>query len=154
MGLIHSVFGVAALILGTCVVFARKGTAVHKYAGRCFAVTMLLLNATGLLIYRLTGLFGPFHVAAIISLLTVCGGLWHAWRRRPGWILPHAIFMSWAYCGLLAATAAEIAGRIPGWSFFWSVLLSSLLVIFAGGVMINRRVRGIVNEYSNQRDMV
>ena len=42
---------------------------------------MVLLNATALAIYRLTGSVGPFHVAALLSAATVAGGLGPAVRR-------------------------------------------------------------------------
>ena len=51
---------------------------------------MLLLNATALLIYNLFGHFGPFHIAALVSLCTVVAGLWSALRHRPGWVTRHA----------------------------------------------------------------
>jgi hypothetical protein len=35
---------------------------------------MLFLNLTALSIYHLFGRFGPFHVASVISLATICAG--------------------------------------------------------------------------------
>ena len=44
----------------------------------------------------------------------------------------HAYFMTGSYVGLVAATVAEVAGRVPNWSFGWSVFLSSVLVTVVG----------------------
>lgn len=64
-------------------VVTRKGTRRHHQIGLVYAVSMLGLNATAFLIYRLFGGFGAFHVAALLSLLTIFAGLLPAVRRRP-----------------------------------------------------------------------
>ena len=43
---------------------------------------MVGLNVTALSIYRLTGVFGPFHWAALFSLATIVAGVVPV-RRRP-----------------------------------------------------------------------
>lgn len=145
MGLFHMALGLVALGSGTLLVCTKKGTRLHRIVGRGYALSMLLLNGTALLIYNLFDRFGPFHAAALASFATVVAGVLSARRRRPGWSRRHAYLMSWSYCGLLAATAAEIASRVPGWDFFWSVFLSSLIVILAGAIVISRRVPGVVS---------
>ncbi len=65
---------------GAVVVFNRKGTVFHRYCGRVYLATMLVLNISALSIYQLWGHFGPFHVAAVISLFTVMMGVIVAWR--------------------------------------------------------------------------
>ncbi len=129
IGLLHTGIGVAAVVLGAAVVFGKKGTRRHSWLGRCYLIAMLLLNATALLIYDLFGRFGPFHVAAIVSLATVLAGWWPTLSRRPGWVTRHAYFVSWSFCGLLAATLAEITSRVPGWDFSRSVAWSSALLM-------------------------
>jgi hypothetical protein len=56
--------------------------------------------------------------------------------------------MSWSYVGLLAATAAEAATRLPvvrsGTAFGVAALLSSLAVVGVGAAVIYRRVPRIV----------
>ena len=100
-GLVHALLGVAALILGLAVLLRRKGTRVHRRLGQRYVLTMVLLNATALMIYDLYGRFGPFHVASIISLATVSGGFVPVYLRRPrgAWIHLHAWFMCWSVRG-------------------------------------------------------
>ena len=139
LGFFHTGVGLAALFLGTMVIFQPKGTPRHRLLGRLFAMAMLLLNVTALMIYNLFGTFGPFHMAALASLATLLLGLWPAWRRVPGWVHRHQFYMSWSYVGLLAATAAEVTSRVPGWDFFWSVTLTVAAVVIAGGSLIGWR---------------
>ena len=49
------------------------------------------LNVTALMIYRLFGTFGPFHVAALVSLATLAAGVVTVVRRRPArtWVEHH-----------------------------------------------------------------
>lgn len=140
MGLLHTAFACGALIGGTFVIVAAKSTRRHLLVGRLYGICMLLLNISALLVYNLSGRFGPFLLPALISLLTLVAGLWPVCRRRPGWPVRHAYYMSWSFCGLLAAAAAEAASRVPGWDFLWSVTISSLLVLLGGGWVITRRV--------------
>ncbi len=141
-GAVHLLFAIAALASGLFIVLRRKGTRTHRRVGRVYALSMIGLNVTALMIYRLTGTFGPFHVAALVSLLTIVGGVLPALRRRPrgGWIERHAYWMSWSYVGLVAAAASEAATRLPGSPFWWMVLLATLLVLVAGGRLIHTGV--------------
>lgn len=146
-GLAHTFFGVAALLLGLVVVFRRKGTSTHRRIGQAYVLAMLALNVTGLMIYDLYGRFGPFHVAAAISLATIVAGFLPVYLRRPhkAWVSVHAIFMGWSYVGLLAAFIAEIAVRVPGVRFGTGVLVTSVLVTVGGAILIHTRVPKIVS---------
>ena len=113
-GTVHLFLGLLAVTLGLAVVVMRKGTAAHRRAGLFYAVVMVLLNATALMIYDLFGRFGPFHVLALVSLATVSAGVVPVWLRRPrAWLELHARFMSWSYAGLIAAFFSEIGTRVP-----------------------------------------
>ncbi|WP_158666626.1 hypothetical protein [Salinibacter altiplanensis] len=65
----------AALLSGGTVVGMRKGTRRHRYVGWIYVATMIFLCVTSFFIYELFGGFGPFHVAALISLVSVIGGI-------------------------------------------------------------------------------
>jgi uncharacterized membrane protein len=139
LGPVHVAFGICALVLGLGVLRLRKGTRVHRALGHLYLASMIGLNATALAIYELFGGFGPFHVLALVSLLTLGCGVLPAITRRPrrSWFEAHAYFMSWSYVGLLAATAAEVAVRIPGANFAAAVLGSSVLVTAVGALTIH-----------------
>lgn len=73
--------------------------------------------------------------------------------RRTGWRVRHAMLMLWSYIGLVAALAAEIivrvpafrdAGQRPGTRFVVSVVVASLVVTAAGGLLAQRYRRQLV----------
>jgi uncharacterized membrane protein len=132
LGLVHLLTAVAALLFGAGVLFFRKGTRRHRWLGRCYLVSMLALNFTALLIYEVFDGFGVFHWLALFSLASVLGGYQAVWRKFPGWKVPHAHFMVGSYVGLVAAAVAEVASRVPGWSFGASVIISSAVALIAG----------------------
>lgn len=141
IGQIHFVLAVASLVLGATVVLAKKGTALHRVFGFAYATTMFGMLGTALLVYNLTGEFGPFHILAVFSLATLVGGVGVALVRRPSdWIAMHAYFMAWSYVGLLAAAAAETLTRLPDAPFWGAVVVASGVVIGVGGFVIARFV--------------
>ncbi len=127
--------------------------------GWVYAVAMLSLNISALWIFRLTGTFGPFHVAAVISLATLVAGVSAAMRRKRGgrgWLRRHYSFMSWSYLGLVAAAIAEVATRVPAvraiaggpTMAFWStVVVASCAVFVLGATMIRRREKDVLRPF-------
>jgi uncharacterized membrane protein len=145
LGLFHTACALVALGSGAAVLMRRKGTAGHRRTGWVYVASMLLLNGTALMIYRLFGGFGPFHVAAVFSLVTVLAGIVPAVRRRPAnWLDHHYQWMTWSYVGLCAATVSEVATRMPGFRFWWAVMLGTLAVIGVGGMLIRRRASAVL----------
>jgi hypothetical protein len=96
---------------------------------------MLLLNATALAVYRLTGHFEPFHALALLSAATVLRGIVPALRRRPGWLMAHYWNMAWSYIALLAAACSELVVRLSlGAGVFtgpWQVIAAGLAIAVA-----------------------
>ncbi len=113
--------------------------------GRGYLLMMLTLNGTALLIYELYGRFGPFHWMMVASLATLAAGYIPTFRKAPGWRYQHAYFMAGSYVGLMAASIAETASRVPGWSFGPSVIISSLVIIVAGIWMMLRIIPRIIS---------
>lgn len=83
LGLIHTIFGIVALLAGRTVVLLRKGGRWYRTLGHVYLTSMVSLNATSLFIYNLFGHFGPFHWLAVSSLLTLIAGLIPVLTRRP-----------------------------------------------------------------------
>jgi uncharacterized membrane protein len=133
LGFVHVLFGLAALILGVVVVSRHKGTEAHRRLGQAYVGAMLLLNGTALGIYDLYGRFGPFHVAALISLGTIAAGFVPVLLRRPraAWMELHAYFMCWSYVGLVAAFLAEVG--------IARAALAAIAVAVAGGALLVHR---------------
>lgn len=154
-GTVHVACSFLALAAGAVVFRLPKGTRWHRTLGHVYAMGMVGVVATSLVIYRLTGHFGPFHVAALVAALTLAGGLWTVLARRPrkAWIGAHATWMSWSYIGLAAALVAESMTRWivpvvephlesgPLWGAFWgTALLASLAVMAVGAHLVRRRL--------------
>jgi len=146
LGLLHALVGIGALALGLTMVLQPKGTPRHRRIGQGYVLAMLLLNVTALSIYHLFGRFGPFHVASVISLATICAGFVPVLLRRPriGWMDLHAHFMCWSYVGLVAAFFAEVGVRMPGLRFGPAVIVATVLTIVIGAVLIFRQVPKIL----------
>lgn len=114
LGLVHLLTALAAMACGTAVIFAPKGTRKHRLLGRSYLLLMLAMNGTALLIYELFGRFGPFHWMVLVSLASVIGGYLAVWRK------------------------------VPGWQFGPSVAISSIVVIFVGIWMMQRKIPRII----------
>lgn len=140
ISILHILAAVIAIVTGLWVVLNTKGTRRHRRVGYVYVVSMVTLNVSSFFIFKLTGEFSPFHVAAFLSLATVIAGFVPVYRRRPvqGWLHMHLQFMAWSYIGLLAAAAAEAAVRIPETRFWWAVIVSSVAIMMAGAIILAR----------------
>jgi uncharacterized membrane protein len=134
----HIGAAISALVFGLCVIFARKGTRLHKQLGYAYFFNMLGLNVSALFIYRLSGHFGPFHGAAFMSLVTLIAGFVPVYLRLPHgrWLELHYEFMNWSYVGLVAAGVSEVTTRLPSAPFWPAVFAGTLAVFWLGGMMV------------------
>ena len=142
LGWIHTIFGTVALVAGTAVLLMRKGTRWHRTLGHIFLTSMIALNIISFFMYGLFGRFGPFHWMAVASLITLLAGMVPVLTRRPKgrWLELHGAFISGAYVGLIAATAAEVTSRIPGgWHSFSAPItaVTTLIIIGIGVTLIH-----------------
>lgn len=157
IGWTHLYSAFVALAAGTWVVVRPKGTVAHRRVGWLYFASMLTLNVTALMIYRLTRSFGPFHVAALASLATLIIGIIPAWRKKPAnWLDQHYFWMAYSYLGLLAATVAETATRVPALqtftggptATFWIVVVvASVSVFVVGGRVVKSRFEQTVSPF-------
>ena len=166
LGWTHTGAALTALAAGAAVLLTRKGTRRHRQLGWAYVVSMLLLNGTALLIYRLFGRVGPFHVGAVFSLVTVVAGTVAALgarRARAGRdavararaLERHYQWMTWSYVGLAAAAVSELATRMPalrprpgqGLAFGLTVAAATLLVIGVGARLIRGRRSALLAAY-------
>ena len=111
IAVLHTALGVTALATGAVVLARRKGDSPHRIVGRVYVGAMVALCGLSFGLRSSTPLFeglGPFHVAALVSLGTVLAGFWSAWRRRPGWLPWHYMWMAWSYIGLVMATGGHV----------------------------------------------
>ena len=153
LGAVHVVFAIAALIIGATVACRPKGDRWHRTLGYFYAISLLSLNVSALSVYEDSAGVGPFHILAVVSLVTLISGFIPAFLRRPvsWWLDLHAYFMSWSYVGLVAAGVAQIAtmsSSLPGW---FVVGLPSILIVIIGWVLIHTRVPKILAALASGR---
>ena len=152
LGIIHTALAVIALAAGLAIFTITKGTKRHRAIGYIYVICMVGMNLTALMIYRLFGRFGPFHVFAVVSLVTVMMGFIPALTKRPThkWLEQHYNWILWSYVGLVAAAASEILTRAPIFNrstagFAIGVAVATVVIVFIGASMIYRRKEAIIS---------
>jgi uncharacterized membrane protein len=80
----HVGAAVLALAMGLAVLVRRKGGTSHVVVGRLYLAAMLAVNVPALLLDDATGGVGPFHVLAVVSLVTMALGWLSLQGRRRG----------------------------------------------------------------------
>ena len=152
-GIAHVAFGLASLVLGISVFSRRKGTNLHRAIGALYVFSMFGLNVTALLIYRVFGGFGAFHVLSLINLALLLAGFGTVLLQRPHkrWLRCHYYLMGWSYVGLLAATATEITVRVVGWPFALAVAAPTIGVTVLGGALVQFLERPTMRRLGGRR---
>lgn len=146
LGKVHVAFAIAALIIGAVVVLLPKGGRKHRKLGYFYTIFLFSVNLSALSVYEESSGMGPFHILALISLVTLISGFIPAFLRRPvsSWFNLHAYFISWSYVGLVAAGIAQIvtmSSNLPAWI---AVGLTTILIVIIGGVLIHTTVPKIL----------
>lgn len=142
IGLFHFIMSLLALVAGTVVLLKAKGTLIHKRIGYVYVISMLLLNLSSFFIISFGG-FSIFHFFAIISLLTIFGGMIPTIRKGKKWFGYHFYFMSWSVVGLYAALWSEIGTRFTNSmkDFWWIVALATFITVSIGARIINKNAK-------------
>lgn len=142
LGTLHLVLAITALLTGAAVACRSKGDQRHRTLGYIYSASLLLVNLSALSVYEESGEPGPFHILALVSLVTLISGLIPALLRRPAnfWLNFHAYFMSWSYTGLVAAGVAQIATMSVNLPTWFTVGLPSIVVVIIGGILIHTGV--------------
>jgi uncharacterized membrane protein len=115
---------VPAFLIGTTLLFMKKGTAVHKLLGRIYMPLMLVTAIITLFMPahvgpRLGGHFGFIHLFALLVLYSVPAAYYYV---RKGNIAKHRQKMIGLYIGglLIAGSFAFMPGRLMNqWLFQW-----------------------------------
>lgn len=146
LGWLHVVLAIVCLLVGAAVLSRRKGGHTHRVLGYAYSAALLLVNVSALSAYGESGVPGPFHAMAVVSLVTLSAGFIPAMLRRPrGWWLElHAYFMSWSYVGLVAAGVSQLATQYSSLPPFLAVVMPSVALVVAGALLIHTRVPLIV----------
>ena len=140
IGWLHFLGALAALAIGLIVIFNRKGTARHRLLGSVYVILLVTLNVSALSLHR-EDAFGPFHILAVLSLITIAVGvgLLVLTSGPEHLVAAHAYMMSWSYVGLVAAGTGQLTVtlKLNIGSATWVVIL---LTLFVGGIVIHLRI--------------
>jgi uncharacterized membrane protein len=105
-----------AFIIGTFLIFMRKGSPLHKVLGRIFLISMLVTAGITLFMSAKVGptLMGHFGFIHLISLLIFYSVPSAYIAARRGLISKHKTHMISIYCGgiLIAGAFAFMPGRM------------------------------------------
>jgi uncharacterized membrane protein len=74
LGIVHTLFGIAALISGAISLVSYKEIDGKTRAGSTYLLTTLVTAVTALFLFRHDGHFGPPHVLAILTLVALAVG--------------------------------------------------------------------------------
>jgi uncharacterized membrane protein len=141
IGFVHLFSALLAMLTGAVVLLTPKGSAFHKRTGYVYVVSMLVLNATAFMIYQLFGKFGPFHGLALVSLVSLIGGMVPVLLRQrvKSWLHWHYYFMNWSVVGLYAAFWSETLSRTLPMGKFWPVVMGATAMTATIGSWLIRR---------------
>jgi|GEM_PF-232586 hypothetical protein len=145
LGFTHFSFAILSMLFGATIIFVKKGHSLHKKLGYTYIFCMVGLNVSALMIYKLFGYFGPFHVFALFSLGSIIAGFVPAYRKKPKdtWLEYHYAFMNWSVVGLYSAFWSETFTRFfnfGGWSGFWILVgVATALTVAFGGYFIKKK---------------
>jgi len=116
---VHAGAAVAALALGAAMFAARKGTLLHRFAGRGWVALMLVAALSSFWI-RSSGSFSWIHILSVIVPLLLAKGVWLAATGR---IAGHRLTMSAVYAGglVIAGAFTLLPNRLLG-QMLWSSL--------------------------------
>lgn len=151
IGLIHLIVSIIAMITGIFVLLTKKGTIKHKQIGYVYTVSMVLVNLTAFMIYRLFSGFGIFHFFAIVSLLTLIAGMYPILSRKgKTYIVRHFNYMYWSVVGLYCAFCAEVLTRIPfylsiknSWKLFSTLTGVSIFIVMVLAILFFKKYKHI-----------
>ncbi|MGD1961527.1 MAG: DUF2306 domain-containing protein [Fulvivirga sp.] len=151
-GQIHFLASCIALITGTYVLLATKGSTLHKKVGYVYVASMIVLLVTAFMIYRLFGGFGIFHVAAIVSSVTLAAGMIPViGRKNNNWVMIHFAWMYWSVMGLYAAFASEMITRLLPAQFFSMVGLATGAIMTTAAIIWSRKKKVWQNQFNSKQ---
>ena len=141
VSVIHLAATFFALLTGTASLLAAKGTRRHRYLGRAYVGSMVLVLATAFGIYTLFGRFGIVHWGAVGSAGALLVGTGSVALRSAvrAWLQWHYWGMGASVTSLYAALAGESAYRLlPMTYFWWSTLGPASVVLLVGTRLLYR----------------
>lgn len=139
LGLLHLVSACLAILVGSYMLWKRKGTKMHKKIGYVYVALMVLVNGSAFGLYGLFGTFGVFHFLALVSLSCICIGLIPKLLKWKNGLTLHISWMYFSVIGLYAAFFGELSVRVPiiqTIEGFWMILAGASMLTVAIGMVV------------------
>jgi uncharacterized membrane protein len=113
-GAIHASLAIMCIAAGLVQFLRLKRGAGHRARGYLYVYAMLVADGTAMLVYRFTGHFNLFHVAALINFVCIVLAIAPLLRspRPANWRRTHYYFISWSYVSPISAAAINIVTRL------------------------------------------
>lgn len=143
-GAIHAVLALLCLVAGLVQFLRPKRGAGHRARGYFYVYAMLASDAATLLVYRFTGQFNAFHVAAIVNFALIVLAIVPLLRNpRPvNWRRTHYNFIAWSYASPVSAGITNVAARLLPVTTREQVgliaIVASLMTMTAAYILIRR----------------
>jgi uncharacterized membrane protein len=135
---VHVPAGVIAVIVGAGAMVAPKGGSAHRWCGRVYLRSLIVVTVTGLGLVAVRGAHFA-HLAALGLAAASLGAIGYSARRRPSPSV-HIACMGASYIVMLTAFYVDNGPKLPGWRelpaiSFW------FLPTLVGAPIIARAIR-------------
>lgn len=143
-GAIHAVLALLCLVAGLVQFLRPKRGAGHRARGYFYVYAMLVSDAATLLLYRFTGQFNTFHVAAIVNFTLIVLAIVPLLRnpRPANWRTTHYYFIAWSYPSLISAGVINVVTRLVPLAtrgqVEWMALIVSIAITAIAYVLIRK----------------
>jgi len=156
VGALHLLASVIALASGSLVLWMDKGGRLHRQIGYVYTGSMLVVIMTAFSIYRLFGGFGIFHIAAVVSFVTLLGGMLPVILKKPvhNYLSLHYSFMYWSVIGLYAAFVSETLTRIPESPFYGMVGVATFAVMLSAQIFFVKYQKKWYKEFTVEKKII
>lgn len=130
---IHAFGAIFALLLGLVILVLGKGTRLHFWAGRTWALVMLMVSLSSFFISQnpIIGPFGIIHVLSVMTLVGLARALYSA-RKRDFRAHGRAMMALYFQALILAGVFTFAPGRIMNRVLFSTAELSIILPLTLG----------------------
>jgi uncharacterized membrane protein len=149
---LHGLVATLALLTGTCITLARKGTRFHKRIGYVYTISMLITIFSSFGIYDLFGGFGVYHVMSLVSLISILLGMYFPLFKRsnPYWVIHHYYWMVYSFIGLVMALGSHLMGHFPDtWGFWLRGFVAWGLPYIVGTIWVNYYKKAVQSAFVN-----
>lgn len=144
--MLHIVCSIAALAIGALVILNPKGTPRHRVFGYIYIASLFGVNVSALSVYQQSVDGGPFHVLAVVSLMTLVAAVVPVLIKRPvaSWLRLHAYFINWSYVGLVGAGIGQLGAMLFSGPVYLFVGLPIVTAVGIGAWLIHTKTTKVL----------